>query len=1040
MPDHASLSRFSRSLWLTLVVFAIFAIVFVIYVRSEKHIDRANELRYQSRLLAGELRQSSDDLTRMARSYIATGDPRFKQHYQEVLDIRDGKKPRPINYQDIYWDLVLQDDQRPRPVGAAVDLLETMKKSGFTAKEFAQLATAKANSDRLTSTEFAAMKLIEASETNREEALRMLHDAAYFQAKADIMRPLGEFFRMVEQRTSNDVKSAERTATLMRDVFVLFGLLLLFMLWYAYRSLHAVLGTSVDELHASIARIGLGDFSTEVVIPPNKQNSVLGWVSETRTKLAKLDRDNKEAEAQNRRLTQLYAALSQCNQAIVRCTTAAELFSQICCDAVTVGGMKMAWIGLLDAESQQLNPVASFGTGMEYLEQIHISINADLPEGRGPAGTSVREDRPYWCQDFQDDPGTQPWHERGEAYGWKAVAALPLHRGGQVIGTFILYAVEVNAFDQAAQKLLLEMCMDIDYALDHLALEDERKLIKKKLQQSEESSRLVLENSLDAIINIDPAGNVIEWSGAARHMFGYTREEALGRALAELIIPESQREKQKQGLDRLLLSKKPGMSGRRIELEALRHDGTHFPAEVSIAQIHREEGEFFSFFIRDITERKAAEARIQYLAHFDSLTNLPNRASLEEHVKYATSLAKRTNDLLSLMFLDLDHFKNINDTLGHSIGDALLVELAKRLRLVLREEDTVSRLGGDEFILALPGTDARGAALVAQKILEAVALPYEIGPYELTITASIGIALYPADGINLESLLRSADIAMYRAKQENRNGFSFFTAEMQARSARHLELENALHHAIARNQFDLHYQPQVSLQDGRIIGAEALLRWHHPELGNVSPMEFIQIAEDTGLIISIGEWVLRQSIQQAKTWLDNGIGPLVISVNLSAVQFRHHDLPDLVARILGEVGLAPEYLELELTEGVAMHDPQRAITVMNDLHERGVRMSIDDFGTGYSSLSYLKKFKVYKLKIDQSFVRDISTDSEDKAIVSAIISMASSLGLKTIAEGVETIGQLEFLKNQGCNEVQGYFYSKPLPGADFESFHKTRQK
>ncbi len=436
----------------------------------------------------------------------------------------------------------------------------------------------------------------------------------------------------------------------------------------------------------------------------------------------------------------------------------------------------------------------------------------------------------------------------------------------------------------------------------------------------------------------------------------------------------------------------------------------------------------------DITARKQAEGHIQYLAHYDALTGLPNRSQLDDRARYALSLAQRSREPVALMFLDLDHFKDINDTLGHTVGDALLVELAKRLGLLLRDEDTVSRLGGDEFIFLLHGIDAQGAAHVAQKVLEAIARPYRIEQYDLNVTGSIGIALFPGDGANLETLYKNADAAMYRAKQEGRNGYRFFTAEMQASSARHLQLVNALRQALEHEEMELHYQPQVSMRDGRIVGAEALLRWTHSELGSVPPAEFIPSAEDSGLILPIGEWVLRHAVRQAKRWLQGGLAPLVMAVNLSAVQFRHPDLPSLVSRILDEEGLPPEYLELELTEGVAMHDPQGAIAVMNQLHERGVRMSIDDFGTGYSSLSHLKKFKVYKLKIDQSFVRDISTDPEDKAIVGAIIRMAQSLGLLTIAEGVETEGQRAFLRDQGCDEMQGYFFSKALPADQFELF------
>ncbi|MCF7971417.1 MAG: bifunctional diguanylate cyclase/phosphodiesterase, partial [Methylococcaceae bacterium] len=355
----------------------------------------------------------------------------------------------------------------------------------------------------------------------------------------------------------------------------------------------------------------------------------------------------------------------------------------------------------------------------------------------------------------------------------------------------------------------------------------------------------------------------------------------------------------------------------------------------------------------------------------------------------------------------------------------------------LRDGDTLSRLGGDEFVLLLPDTDQNGAREVATKLIKALSPPCYIETNELVITISIGIAIYPHDGQDFETLSKNADIAMYRVKQTTRNDFCFFTEEMQAHSTRTLQLLTALRHALARNELQLHYQPQIDMQKRHIIGAEALLRWKNPELGMISPAEFIPIAESSGLIIPIGEWVLRTAVNQLKSWLDSGLAPMLIAVNLSVVQFRHPNLPALVTEILNDAKLATEYLELELTEAVAMDKPLEAIAIMNDLHQRGIRMSIDDFGTGYSSLSYLKKFKAYKLKIDQSFVRDICHDPDDKAIVTAIITLANSLGMKTIAEGVETVSQLDFLRSQACDEVQGYYFSKPLPSEEFAAFAKN---
>lgn len=472
--------------------------------------------------------------------------------------------------------------------------------------------------------------------------------------------------------------------------------------------------------------------------------------------------------------------------------------------------------------------------------------------------------------------------------------------------------------------------------------------------------------------------------------------------------------------------------------------------EVLVAQRTEQLSQTVAALEQKIAEQQAAEAHIQRLAMFDGLTGLPNRHLLADRATQAIDIARRGAEPLAVLFLDLDHFKNVNDSLGHRVGDALLVQLAARLRGAVREQDTVARMGGDEFVLVLPQTDIAGAAHLAAKLMALASAPYQVEQHELTVTPSMGIAMFPTDGDDFDTLCKCADAAMYRAKKDGRNAYRFFTSEMQAQSARVLLLENALRRALHRQQLSLHYQPLFALEarpgaspdgsDGgsRIVGAEALLRWHHPELGWVSPAEFIPIAETSGLILPIGEWVLREALSQLRRWDDAGLPELTMAVNLSAVQFRHDDLPELVGRVLGDTGMPAERLELELTEGAAMDNPAVAITVMNELHARGVRLAIDDFGTGYSSLSHLKKFRVSKLKIDQSFVRDLTEDAEDRAIVDAVIRMAEALGLQTLAEGVETPGQLDFLRRQGCQAVQGYLLSRPLPADAFAEFVLAR--
>ncbi len=470
-----------------------------------------------------------------------------------------------------------------------------------------------------------------------------------------------------------------------------------------------------------------------------------------------------------------------------------------------------------------------------------------------------------------------------------------------------------------------------------------------------------------------------------------------------------------------------------------RKSGEIYPKWLGISAVRdtRERLTHYVAIFSDISERKAAQERIEYLARHDALTGLPNRVLLADRVEQALAHADRNQRKLALLFLDLDRFKTINDSLGHPVGDALLREFTRRLLLTVRESDTVCRLGGDEFVVLVSDLqDDDTAGTVAQKLLEVTLTPFEIEGHTLSVSVSIGVALYPTDGDSFDTLLKKADTAMYHAKDAGRNTYRFFTEQMNIDVVERLFIQNRLQQAVDRQEFVLHYQPQIALGTGRIIGAEALVRWQNPELGLLGPDRFVAMAEENGTIVAIGDWVLREACRQARRWADEGMDKLSMAVNISTLQLHQNDFAERVLRILGETGHDPRRLELEFTESILIHDVERVLHQIRQLKAAGIGIAIDDFGTGYSSLSYLKQLDVDRLKIDRSFVRDIGSDPDDAAIVRAITQMARSLRLKTLAEGAETSEQTRFLLAEGCEEVQGFLYSRPVDAAAFGKLYR----
>jgi len=568
-----------------------------------------------------------------------------------------------------------------------------------------------------------------------------------------------------------------------------------------------------------------------------------------------------------------------------------------------------------------------------------------------------------------------------------------------------------------------------------------RKSTEAALFAEQERARVTLNSIGDAVLTTDMKGNISYLNVVAEKMTGWSREEAAGRPLAEVfhILDGTTRQPSRSPTELALAENKT--VGMAAGVVLVRRDGSELGIEDSAAPIHDRGGKVIGAVLvfHDVTASREVMEKMAHLAHYDSLTDLPNRPLLNERLAQAIALARRQRRRAAVLFLDMDRFKHVNDSLGHAMGDKLLLSVAGRLLACVRVSDTVSRQGGDEFIVLLPDIERpQDAGHFAAKILGALALPHRIDGEELRVTISIGIGLYPDDGQDVDTVIKSADTAMYHAKENGRNNYQFFAQDMNTRVVERLSIESRLRGALERGEFSLHYQPKINLESGALIGTEALIRWRHPVRGTILPEQFIPIAEECGLIIPIGDWVLREACGQAKVWIDAGLEAVPVAVNISAVQLRHKDFFEGVRGILTDTGLEPHLLELELTESVLMQDAESTGRTLQALKALGVQLAVDDFGTGYSSLSYLTQFPIDTLKIDQSFVHKMLLNASDASMISTVISMGKNLNQRVIAEGVETKQQLRFLQARECNEGQGYYFSHPLDADDFEKYVKAR--
>ncbi len=733
-----------------------------------------------------------------------------------------------------------------------------------------------------------------------------------------------------------------------------------------------------------------------------------------------------------RYLSGILQLVSEVNQVLLRSGSLAEVLKKSCERITRHDDYCVAWIGLVEPGCDDLHVgYQSDHCDPPYLcSSFQVSLAPGDPHSTGPAARCVLENRAVIIEDTQLDPGFEPWRERARRSGIHSVVGLPLRAAEEApaIGCLVIYIDSPDGFSQRELNALQDVADSIGRAV-HLQREMDQRI---RAEQAVRDSEQRFKQLIDALPNIavqgyDKEHRVVYWNKYSEMLYGYRANEATGQLLEDLIIPEPMREMVAASIDEWM------DGGARIppgELKLQHKSGCLVPVYSShvLLGADSDRPEMYCVDV-DLSEQKRIQAELQRMATYDRLTGLPNRFLLDEELRHRIKEAERYHHRLAILFIDIDNFKVVNDSLGHEQGDVLLRSVTNRMTSQLREFEMLARFGGDEFVLLLPRiTDTQEVATVAEKVIEAFSLPFHLHGRELFITSSIGVALYPDDGKDKVELLKNADMAMYQAKESGRNRYKFFTQTMNDELYRWQHLETRLRQSLQQNDFRLLYQPQVSLKSGDTVSCEALIRWDAPDQGMVSPAEFLPVAERSELINRIGEWVIGEACRQRREWKEQGI-ELRVDINLSGRQFFYYDVFSVIDATLAQYGLTHSDLGVELTEQVLIEASEETLNGLHYLHRKGMKISLDDFGTGYSSLSYLKRFPVDIIKIDREFTDGAVADSNDRSIIEAIVAVGHALGLEVLAEGVETGEQERLIRQLGCDLGQGYLYQRPLTAA-----------